>query len=454
MPKCQGLPNEPCPKNVSGETVRNSVGGLFLCPDCMEIRHPLNSNAQQTLDNKKISMGSSTSDSKMSGSSKTKSKSGLKKKKSTGIADNAITAKKSRDLDVETDNKCGSCSKIVDDDGSIMCEVCDTWFHQKCSGISDSLFEALDEDTDTDSVHWYCQTCNKRVSKLIQEVARMDERQDTLELELIKTKRQLDKVKEDCSKFESSIESLYNRVSDLEKCESSAALEINSMESKMEEKLQIEVAKKMEAIKPTFSEVVSNQLDSKISQVNVDMTKFQKELDRARKEAEDEKERENRGNNIVIFRVKESDSDGIVEDTKFCMELFNIALGVEVQESDLQIKGIVRLGKRVVSTNNIGDKSRPLLVKIKERGIKNKIMENLIKLKNAEEKYRNIGISHDLAPMDREECKRLVSEAKAKQEKEEGEYMWRVRGLPGQLKVVRIKKHAQAATTPKIIAEN
>ncbi|HKU84187.1 MAG TPA: hypothetical protein VJP58_09105, partial [Candidatus Nitrosocosmicus sp.] len=118
----------------------------------------------------------------------------------------------------------------------------------------------------------------------------------------------------------------------------------------------------------------------------------------------------------------------------------------EVRDTDIHNKGIIRLGKK--DANN-GTKNRPVLVRFKERSIKNNIMESLIKLKKAEDKFKNIGISHDLAPSDREECKKLVLEAKTKQDKEEGEYLWRVRGLPGQLKIVRIKKIIQEVTIPK-----
>ena len=62
-------------------------------------------------------------------------------------------------------------------------------------------------------------------------------------------------------------------------------------------------------------------------------------------------------------------------------------------------------------------------------------MESLIKLKDAPEQFKNIGISHDLTPSERENCKKMVVEAKEKQQNEAGEYLWRVRGPPGQMKV-------------------
>jgi hypothetical protein len=81
------------------------------------------------------------------------------------------------------------------------------------------------------------------------------------------------------------------------------------------------------------------------------------------------------------------------------------------------------------------------MLQFRERGIKNRVMESLIKLKDGPVKFRNIGVSHDLTRCEREMCKNMVTEAKEKQLNEaKGEYLWRVRGPPGQMKIVRIRK--------------
>ena len=68
-------------------------------------------------------------------------------------------------------------------------------------------------------------------------------------------------------------------------------------------------------------------------------------------------------------------------------------------------------------------------------------MECLYKLKDADNKFKNISVTHDLTESERNECKLLVAEAKQKQSEESGEFIWRVRGLPGQLKLIKFKKH-------------
>ena len=80
------------------------------------------------------------------------------------------------------------------------------------------------------------------------------------------------------------------------------------------------------------------------------------------------------------------------------------------------------------------------MVQLRERSIKNRVMESLIKLKNAPDKFRNTGKSHDLTQTERENTKKLVQEANENNLNETGEYLWRVRGPPGQMKVVRLRK--------------
>ena len=40
MPRCEGLPDGPCPKTINNETVRLTQGDLMLCPSCDSVRFP------------------------------------------------------------------------------------------------------------------------------------------------------------------------------------------------------------------------------------------------------------------------------------------------------------------------------------------------------------------------------------------------------------------------------
>ena len=62
-------------------------------------------------------------------------------------------------------------------------------------------------------------------------------------------------------------------------------------------------------------------------------------------------------------------------------------------------------------------------------------MLSLYKLKSMEAKYRSVGIAHDMTKKERGECKTLVNEAKVKNDSESGNWIYRVRGRPGQMKI-------------------
>jgi len=47
---------------------------------------------------------------------------------------------------------------------------------------------------------------------------------------------------------------------------------------------------------------------------------------------------------------------------------------------------------------------------------------------------------HDMTIKEREKCKSLVAEAKIKQSEGMGNFVYRVRGLPGQMKIVKFRK--------------
>jgi len=175
--------------------------------------------------------------------------------------------------------------------------------------------------------------------------------------------------------------------------------------------------------KPLFSEVLSKQVDTKFSQVNADISKVQQVVDDTKKMAEEEKDRENRSNNIVIYRVpecKEGD-DRLKHDKALCIELLRDVLEIDSQEEDL--KAVFRLGKK--GQDQVPN-SRPILVQFREKVTKNRVLESLFKLKNAEEKFKKVSITQDMTIKERAECKSLVEEAKKKESEEAGEYIFRV----------------------------
>ena len=72
--------------------------------------------------------------------------------------------------------------------------------------------------------------------------------------------------------------------------------------------------------------------------------------------------------------------------------------------------------------------------------LKNHIMETTFKLRKTA-KFKDVVISHDMTKLEREQCKKLVADAKQQEAQEpSGEFIFRVRGPPGNMKVVKLRK--------------
>ena len=106
-----------------------------------------------------------------------------------------------------------------------------------------------------------------------------------------------------------------------------------------------------------------------------------------------------------------------------------------MEEDD--VINIFRLGQR----GEDADATRPLLVQLASYTYKNYIMESLYRLRHAPQKFKGVVISHDLTRAERDARKIKVDEAQAMEQADtSGEYWYRVRGNPGQLRIVKIRK--------------
>jgi len=122
----------------------------------------------------------------------------------------------------------------------------------------------------------------------------------------------------------------------------------------------------------------------------------------------EDKDIEARKNNIILYRVPEHAFGTPAENSNrdisffkaFCQE------GIEIEMTDQDVAKTYRLGKKET------DKTRPLLIKLKDMEKKLQVMKNLKKLKNAHECYKSISVAHDLTPLQRQHVKILLEQAK------------------------------------------
>jgi len=334
------------------------------------------------------------------------------------------------------DSLCGKCSKQVRD--GIQCEICDKWWHPVCAGMSSDICECLGANN---QLHWYCNGCNPGVGKMIHEIRKIHDRLYLIEDSLRKNHTLRVKEQNDTNLKVANIE---GELSQLRKGISDNHVDLESIKSTLHD---IQNRPTLEDLKldedwpllsgQKFSEIAALEVDKKLNTVTKDLNYVTKALSETRKDVAEEKDKEDRKNNIIIYNIPEQVTGTVDEKLKldklFILELLN-ALQTGVDEED--IKKQVRLGKK-----DDNGKSRPILLQFGGRLAKSLVMDSLFRLKNIATKFNNITVSHDMTKKEREDCKALVQEAKDKALQDvSGEWLYRVRGPPGQMKIIQIKK--------------
>ena len=116
-----------------------------------------------------------------------------------------------------------------------------------------------------------------------------------------------------------------------------------------------------------------------------------------------------RKSNIIIFRAEESKKtepkERKVEDMAIVNELCKIT-GTNKQT----VKNVTRLGKKDVDSDN----PRPMRVIFEDEKAKGSLMANMKNLATAEDKFKQLSITHDMTKKERLQNKEKLAEAKKK----------------------------------------
>src|SRR6218665_2374285 len=191
------------------------------------------------------------------------------------------------------------------------------------------------------------------------------------------------------------------RIADLEKRSESQEKRICDQELRIEqlaEKLdkfnareEAEMACRPNTEKPeAWTEIVKKRVNEELREVTQKVQVVEK---RIALQAEEDKMKE-RKNNVIIHRMAESqaaeDKDRNAEDRKSVINLLNNVLNVPCEDK-VDIKKVFRHGKP-----STAGKQRPLHIKFRDAAIKNRVLENLSKLRDADEQLRQISVTHDM----------------------------------------------------------
>jgi Tfp pilus assembly protein PilO len=139
-----------------------------------------------------------------------------------------------------------------------------------------------------------------------------------------------------------------------------------------------------------------------------------------------------REKNIILYRVKEKDNkDEAKENDRETIQ--KLLEHCKVEKSIDTVAEHRRIGAKTT------DKDRPILVIFKDLDSKMQLFKNLKNLGNADtdECIKIISVSHDMSQAERDNSRDLVDKAK-KKELADPEHRYRVRGPPGNLKIVRL----------------
>lgn len=337
---------------------------------------------------------------------------------------------------VDKGEQCLSCSSVVrDNDLALQCEVCDAWCHTKCENISEEVYKALQ----VENIHWYCARCNKGIGKILLTLSKVQLKQENLEKKQEKLEKSQEvlgngfkELKQDFEKTNGMFDSYKSEIQSIR-----VSLQEVSDSVKCQRDEHQKLVTGTEDDSP-WTTIVKKQVSKQLANVTEEIQEAHKSVTEAKDYIDEEKEKDKRKNNIIIYRMEESKSADFEtrmnEDYHILDDLFRKVLQVDCRV-DKDITNILRLGKKE------SDKSRPLLVSFRSGLLKNQVMESLAKLADASAVFKNLSITHDMTLRERQRCKELLGEAKRLEEEEtSGEWIFRVRGAPVEMKIVRLRK--------------
>ena len=357
---------------------------------------------------------------------------------------------------------CESCKKIFREQESkiLECERCESHYCAKCVRISDSEYEFMTARKD---IHWFCEECDKKVTQGLRiekdielMILAVEQKLQVFTTSMEIKFRDLEekwekKMSENVSKFiensDSRITKLERELKTLNGRVVKAGDEVNTLKKEIDQQFMsndkdIEnVASRVHTVEQKIEEkvddtawanVAAKHVNESLGVVAEEVRDIGKRIEETKKARIEEEDKEARRNNIILYRVPESEAETAAErseeDKKFCEKLMT---GLEIGAVPEDIKKVIRLGRRDQ------DRPRPILVELTNRHIKNLVMESLFKLRSMQAKFQGIGVAHDMTKKEREECKELVLEAKAKST---GEWIYLVRGAPGQMKIIQVRR--------------
>ena len=319
----------------------------------------------------------------------------------------------------EDKTRCRDCSNTVfEEEQALTCDICMGWFHiaKSCQNVPQVMYDMFNSDEGLGGIHWFCTHCNRGASNVFMMMNRISEDMNA----------GVKALKEHTKRIDVNVAKLAGRVTQQDQ-------KIKKTDKLLEEVDATNLRKNMTDLTTrmdTMEEKTKGTEAGAIIDVSKDMEA----------KIQDLREEENRKQNLLIYNIKESEeTDGKVReqaDRNTIIELCTGPLGIQ-DFSDDNILKVARLGKKQDEMR----KPRPVLMRLDSTLTKFKITSNTRHLATAEEKFSCLSIQPDLTKSQREHKATLIEEAKKLDEEEtSGNFVYRVRGPPGNMKIRKLAK--------------
>lgn len=323
-------------------------------------------------------------------------------------------------------DKCKSCKKpwtaVKNKGASIACTSCAEYYCLTCADFKKSEMAIMQRE----DVFWVCEPCrgssktNTNTAQIMTSLSRIEHSLESkLQAKLEETVKEL---------VPTIVQNIIEPINQKMTKSVENAVSLNVAKSWSETLFGEDTAE--------FPSVGSNA--SKNAPIKPKQTLQTLIKSTCKKAVTEQKQDENRPNNIIIYRAVEKQENNPDERNKNDQAMVNEML--ETLETDTKPVQIMRLGK--YNKDQAAQKTRPLKVVFENSAAKDIVLRNAYKLKNAPSHLNKVSLCYDLSEEERDHQKILASEADELSKNSET-HDFRVRGPPGNMEIKKFKRRVQ-----------
>lgn len=341
----------------------------------------------------------------------------------------------------EENEDCQRCNcRVGTGQLGLMCDLCCRWYHIKCEKVSKEEYDAIGKAGE--KVKWFCACCEdgiknlhfenselrKEVRKLEDRVSDVEEKHRKMMVELMK--KMSDEVAGRVKKeMESMVKAQLEEMMDLQQQEFSklraevdVAINRRTPEGEADANNNSIVRLELEGVK-------REMVDAGRAEMRRERKKEEKKMEELEAKVE-EIEKERRKKNLMIFNLKESESEVTQQRLQHDLEKGKTIFEQELGMANVMMENLIRIGRR-------GEQPRPLLVKLASEEDRREALKRSGRLRDSEE-FSRVFLGRDLTQEERRKDKELREELRRRQG-EDGSTRFAIR----RGRVVRVEQRSE-----------